>query len=207
MNKVIVVGYSGHAFVAIDILLNNGHEILGYCDVEQKAYDPYSLPYLGKEIELFNNAGMDLNDTSFFIGIGHNGIRRKIYGLLQTKNVTIINAIHAQSIIAKNVSIGNGVLIAANAIINPLCSIGNAVICNTSSVIDHECTIGEFSHICPGTVLCGNVAIGNNCFIGANSVVKQGVEICNEVVIGAGSTVVKNITLPGTYFGNVLRSR
>ena len=44
MNKeAVVIGYSGHSYVILDILLNNGYKIIGYCEKEPKAKNPYSL--------------------------------------------------------------------------------------------------------------------------------------------------------------------
>ena len=48
---VAVVGYSGHSYVIIDILLNAGRIVTAYCDAEQKEKNPYHLTYLGKESE------------------------------------------------------------------------------------------------------------------------------------------------------------
>lgn len=43
--------------------------------------------------------------------------------------------------------------------------------------------------------------IGNHVSIGSNATILP-VNICNGVVIGAGAVVTKNITEPGTYYGN-----
>ena len=43
--------------------------------------------------------------------------------------------------------------------------------------------------------------IGNHVSIGSNATILP-VNICNDVVIGAGAVVTKNITEPGTYYGN-----
>lgn len=43
--------------------------------------------------------------------------------------------------------------------------------------------------------------IGNHVSIGSNATILP-VDICDNVVIGAGSVVTKNITQPGTYYGN-----
>lgn len=43
--------------------------------------------------------------------------------------------------------------------------------------------------------------IGNHVSIGSNATILP-VNICDNVVIGAGSVVTKNITEPGTYYGN-----
>jgi sugar O-acyltransferase (sialic acid O-acetyltransferase NeuD family) len=205
LNRIIIVGYSGHAFVALDILQQIGTTIAGYCDTEEKTFNPYSLPYLGNEREVLAAGSIDVGSTCFFIGIGHNATREKVYNLLVSQQATTVNAIHPGAIVSGSSVVGIGVLIAANATINPLCNIGNGVICNTACVIDHECVVHDFAHICPGTVLCGNVTIGRNSFIGANSVVRQGITICDNVIIGAGSTVVKDILVPGTYYGGLLK--
>src|SRR5690349_11068115 len=71
---VAVVGYSGHSFVIIDILLNAGRMVTAYCDSEEKLKNPYHLQYLGKENEVISS----LRAFDYFIAVGHNGIRRKI---------------------------------------------------------------------------------------------------------------------------------
>ena len=40
---VAVVGYSGHSYVSIDILLKAGRIVTAYCDAEQKEKNPYRL--------------------------------------------------------------------------------------------------------------------------------------------------------------------
>ena len=39
---MIVIGYSGHAFVACGILKAAGQPITGYCDKEEKTYNPFA---------------------------------------------------------------------------------------------------------------------------------------------------------------------
>jgi sugar O-acyltransferase (sialic acid O-acetyltransferase NeuD family) len=195
---VAIVGYSGHAYVIIDIFLNAGRLVTAYCDAEQKASNPYHLTYLGKEMEVINK----LREFDFFACVGHNGIREKIHTQLSQFLGDPINAIHPSAVISASVKMGEGVMIAANATLNPMVHIGKGVICNTSTSIDHECIIGDFCHIAPGAVLCGNVQIGRSSFIGANSVIKQGIVIGNNVTIGAGTVVIKDIPDNTTVVGN-----
>ena len=51
---VAIVGYSGHAYVIIDILLSAGRLVTAYCDSEEKAFNPYHLDYLGEESDVIN---------------------------------------------------------------------------------------------------------------------------------------------------------
>jgi sugar O-acyltransferase (sialic acid O-acetyltransferase NeuD family) len=195
---VAIVGYSGHAYVIIDIFLNAGRLVTAYCDQEQKSSNPYHLAYLGKESEVINK----LKKFDYFACVGHNGIREKIHTQLSQFLGNPINAIHPSAVISGSVKMGDGVMIAANATINPMAEIGRGVICNTGSSIDHECIIDDFCHIAPNAVLCGNVTIGRSTFIGANSVIKQGISIGNNVTIGAGTVVVKDIPDGATVVGN-----
>lgn len=198
--EVILIGYSGHGFVAADIFLCNAYKIIGYCDNEKKEYNPFSLPYAGSEKD--EKVIAELRKYSYFIAIGDNNIRKKIHESLADKAGKPLNAIHPSAVISATASLGDGIFVAANATINPLVKIGTGVICNTSCSIDHECIIEDFAHIAPGTVLCGNVTVGAGSFIGANSVVKQGIVIGKNVMIGAGAVIVKNVPDNSIIIGN-----
>lgn len=198
---VAIIGYSGHAYVIIDILLSAGRMVTAYCDQEEKTKNPFHLIYLGREAELTHR----LKSYDYFLCIGQNDIREKVYGQLHDLIGNPINAIHPSAVISASVKMENGVMIAANATINPLTYIGKGVICNTSSIIDHECVLGDFSHIAPGAVLCGNVKIGKGTFVGANAVIRQGISIGNNVMIGAGTVVITDIPDNVTVVGNPQR--
>ncbi len=200
-NKPIaLIGYSGHAYVTVDIFLSMSRAVAAYCDYEEKLVNPFALKYLGKDSD--KDVVELLKTYDYFIAIGDNISRRKISERLISKLSYSVNAIHTSSVISASASIGNGIFIAANVAINPLAKIGNGVICNTSCSIDHECIIGDFAHIAPGAVLCGNVRVGENTFVGANAVIKQGITIGKNVMIGAGAVVIKNISDNETVIGN-----
>lgn len=197
---MILIGYSGHAFVVYDILNATGRIVTGYYDNKEKEFNPFNLSYLGSEK---SETALDVLDTNdFFISIGDNNIRKNIFGYLASKQLLPINAIHPSAIISKDSNLlSNGIMVSAGVIINPVSKIANGVICNTGCIIEHECEIGQFSHIGPGAILCGNTHIGEKTFVGAGAVVRQGITIGNNVIIGAGSVVVKNIPDNSTVMG------
>jgi len=189
---MILIGYSGHAFVAYGILRAAGKTVSGYCDVQEKENNPFSLAYHGSENSA--TALEALQQHGFFIAVGDNRLRKKIYENLLQKNILPANAIHPSSVIDGSAHLAaNGVMIAAHVSINPLAVVGTGAICNTSCIIEHECVVGEFAHIGPGAVLCGNVKIGAGSFVGANAVIKQGITVGENVMIGAGAVVVKDV--------------
>jgi sugar O-acyltransferase (sialic acid O-acetyltransferase NeuD family) len=189
---MILIGYSGHAFVVYGILKTMGKIATNYCDATEKTKNPFNLQYLGNEQSEAAQQALQQND--FFIAIGDNVIRQKVFENLATQNLLPINAIHTTAVIDESATLHpQGVMVAANATINPLVQIGKGVICNTNCSIDHECIIGNFAHIAPGAVLCGNVKVGASTFVGANAVVKQGITIGSNCMIGAGAVVVKDV--------------
>lgn len=189
---MILTGYSGHAFVVYGILRAAGKSVSGYCDVIEKEYNPFNLSYFGSENSAVGLEAMKQN--GFFIAVGDNSLRKKIYDNLQQKILLPSNAIHPTALIDPSANVfANGVMIAGHVSINPLASIATGAICNTGCIIEHECLVGEFAHIGPGAVLCGNVKIGEGSFVGANAVVKQGIVVGKNAIIGAGAVVVKNV--------------
>lgn len=189
---MIIIGYSGHAFVACGILQAAGMPPTAYCDFEEKEHNPFQLQYLGSE----NDAkGLEaIRDGNFFIGVGDNSIREKVYRKLEQRSHFPVNAIHPSLIIDPSAKLnGKGIMISSGVIINPLALIAAGAIINTRAVVEHECVVGEFAHIGPGAVLCGNVTVGAGSFVGAAAVVRQGVRIGRNVMIGAGAVVLSDV--------------
>lgn len=189
---MIIVGYSGHAYVACGIAQSAGIKISGYCDNEEKIQNPFNLNFFGKEDSETAKAAM-AKDV-FFVAIGDNSIRKKVSEKLIV-NFSSANIIHPSAIISPKATLKNyGIMISAGVIINPLALIEDGAICNTGCIIEHECEVGKYAHIGPGAILCGNVKVGECSFIGAGAVIKQGIVIGNNCMIGAGAVVVKNLT-------------
>lgn len=201
---MILIGYSGHSYVINGILHALGLKATGYCDNEEKKFNPFSLKYFKQET---SETGLRaLTQEDFFISVGNNTIRKNIYNNLAIRNLLPVNVIHPSALLDYSVDLAShGVMIAPNVTINALAKIGIGAICNTYSVIEHECLIGDFAHIAPGAVLCGNVHVGENSFVGAKSVVREGIRIGKNAIIGAGSVVVKDVPDNVKVVGNPAR--
>lgn len=203
--EAVIIGYSGHAFVVLEVLLANDYKLIGYCEQSNKFNNAFQIPYLGKEDEI--KVIEFLRGYSVFIGIGDNIIRAKIFKKMLFENILCPNVVHNSAYVSPKAKLGPGTIVMPGAVINSFAEIGCAVICNSSSIIEHESKVGDYSHIAPGAVLAGNVIVGEYSFVGANSVIKQGIIIGSEVVIGAGSVVTKNIPDGVTVYGNPARVR
>ncbi len=201
--EVCIIGYSGHAYVAIDALAKSNYQVSHYCEKQEKASNPFELNYLGDEIK--PTTIQALSEYEFFVGVGDNGLRKKIQLNLTKELKAPLKAIHPNAIIGDKVMIEAGVLVVGNATINPTAKIQKGAICNTGSIIEHECEVGAFAHIAPGAVLLGNVKIGEQTLIGGNTVVNPGIEVGKNTIVGAGSVVTKNIPDNCKAYGNPVK--
>ena len=192
VNKnIVIIGYSGHGFVLIDVALENQLKIVGYADKNEKLSNPFQLKYLGSEMK--SDFFSKHESADYLIGIGDNYIRDNIYNRIIEEHGEILTLISQSAIISNSAIIGKGTFINKSVSINAFAKIGENVILNTACIIEHDCEVADSVHIAPGAVLAGNVTIGERSFIGANSVIKQGVTIGKDVVVGAGTVVLKNI--------------
>ena len=97
--EVILVGYSGHAYVVADSILDNGLNIAGYSDKEEANLNPYSLTYLGFEKES-DFIGW-IKDIPFVLGIGDNKLRQNIANLIEKKGKAVQTIIDKTAVISK----------------------------------------------------------------------------------------------------------
>lgn len=191
MRDIVLIGYSGHAYVVAEILLLNGFNLIGYCEYRAKEMDPFKIPFLGLETDY--SVQKNLKNFLFFPAVGDNIMRQSIFLGLKRARVKSTSCTHPASYVSPLATIGDGVVIMGGVQINPLVRVGDGAIINTNATIEHECVIGNFAHIAPGAVLAGNVTIGDGSLIGANAVIKPNITVGCNVIVGAGSVVINDI--------------
>ncbi|QTE71024.1 acetyltransferase [Clostridiales bacterium FE2011] len=197
MNKLMIVGASGHGRVVADIARQTGYTDIVFLDDDMTRKECGRYPVIGKPKDYSPDEG------DLFVAIGNTTIRKRIMNQLGM----CITLIHPKAIIAEDVQIGEGSVIMAGAVVNPGTRIGRGCIVNTCSSIDHDCVIGNYSHISVGAHLAGNVVIGEETWIGIGSIVSNNINICSDSMIGAGAVVIRNIDESGTYVGVPARRR
>lgn len=203
--SVFLFGYSGHAYVIIESLLDAGYKIIGYFDLKEAERNPYGLDYFGDEDEV--DVKKIVGDNLVFPSVGENSIRKKLITLFEKNQLTQFVIVDPSANVSKTAFINSSTYIGKNVVVNAQSEIGKGVILNTGCIIEHECQILDYVHIAPGAVLCGNVTIGEATFVGANSVLRQSIKISDENAIGAGSVVVRNLNSKGIWIGNPARKK
>lgn len=201
--RCVIFGAGGHGRVVLDILANMGtFEVVGFVDsnprLEGRRID--GLPVLGRPDQLDQlreNHGLECA----IVAIGDNGARRELADRAESLGLTLINAIHPSANLARNVSLGRNIVVAAGALVCAHCQIGDSAILNTGCIVDHESLIGTATHICPGARLAGRVTVESGAFVGIGATVIQSVRVGYEAIIGAGAVVVEDVAPMSTVVG------
>jgi sugar O-acyltransferase (sialic acid O-acetyltransferase NeuD family) len=196
MNRLIIIGASGHGKVIADIALLNGYSDIVFLDDNENVSECVGFPIVGK------TADAKFMDGDKIVAIGNEEVREKIQSSIKT-----VTLIHPSAVIGRRVKIGEGSVVMAGAVINSDTIIGRGCIINTCSSVDHDCIIGDYVHVAVGAHISGTVHVGNGTWIGAGATISNNVDICSKCVIGAGAVVVNNIDSAGTYIGIPARKK
>ena len=192
MTNIIIFGSGGHAKVCIDVLQQNKFQIIGFVDpakIDYKMLNNIKIPVYNKITEIYDRA-LSI-ESAFFIAIGNNEVRKKVYvENSDLKYPTIISKFAYTSV---NSKFGAGVIVMPNSTVNANATVGNFSIVNSSSVIEHDVYLGNFSHVAPNATLGGGVVIGDQSLIGIGSCVIPNIKIGDNVTVGAGSTVINDV--------------
>jgi sugar O-acyltransferase (sialic acid O-acetyltransferase NeuD family) len=201
--NIVIIGAGGHGKVVADILQHDPEvKIAGFIDDDKNMLGQLidGCRVLGNFASLPElTAGYKLDGA--VIAIGDNKVRARLYEELEKTGLKHKSAIHTHALIAKDVDIGSGVVIASGAVISTGTRVGNNVIINTGVVIDHDNYIEDHTHISPGVKLAGRVTVGKYTHVGLGVTIIEDISIGENCVIGAGAVVVADVPANATAVG------
>jgi sugar O-acyltransferase (sialic acid O-acetyltransferase NeuD family) len=196
MEKIIIVGSSGHAKVVADIVECEGrYAIAGLLDrFRQPGERAFGYPILGREEDLPRLIGRFALHGGL-IAVGDNFIRATIASNVRElcPELYFVNAIHPSATVAKNVRVGAGTVVMAGAVLNPGAGVGQFCILNTKSSLDHDSVMEDFASLAPGATTGGNCRIGHGAAIGIGATLIHGIHVGEHTVVGAGATVITSL--------------
>ncbi len=207
---VLIIGAGGHGKVVLEILRAAGvHKPIGFVDADTALAGTTvgGLPVLGPP-----NLLPKLRKTvrGAIVAIGDNRTRLQSAELLREHQFELVNAIHPTASVSPTATLGENIVVAAQAAIGTEAKVGHSTIINTAAVVDHECVIGIAAHICPGAHLAGRVQIGGGAFVGTGANVIPCMSIGAHAIIGSGAVVIADIPANTTAVGTparVIKSR
>ncbi|MBS2027841.1 MAG: acetyltransferase [Deltaproteobacteria bacterium] len=193
--RLVIWGASGHARVVADIaMLSGDFDLAGFIDdrtPERRGEAFCGAQVLGGREVLPGLASAGVSHG--LLAFGDCTARVALGAVLRSHGLELAVAVHPSAVVASDVRLGAGTVVAANAVINPNATIGENVIVNTSAVVEHDCVIGEGAHIAPGARLAGRVQVGARAWVGLGALVIEDRRIGADSFIGAGAVVVEHI--------------
>ncbi len=138
------------------------------------------------------------------IAIANIEFKRQIYEKLKNK-VTFYSFISSDALIGPGVKIGEGAIICPGVKLGASLKIGKLVSVNVNSVLGHDAVIGDFCSVMPTVDVGGGAKIGKNVFLATKVTVSPLITVCDGAYLGVGSVNIKDVSEPGTYFGNPAR--
>ena len=201
--NVVIVGAGGHGKVVLDILQRDRDvNPVGFIDDDKTSHGTIidGLPVLGGINALPDLIPLHKLDGAI-IAIGDNRVRARLFSKLEGLGFKMTRAIHPDALIAHDVKIGEGVVIAAGVVISTGTRIGDNVIINTGVVIDHDNIIEDHTHISPGVNLAGRVTVGKYAHVGLGVTIVEDLTIGENTTIGAGAVVLVDVPANTTAVG------
>ncbi|MBT7609908.1 MAG: NeuD/PglB/VioB family sugar acetyltransferase [Bacteriovoracaceae bacterium] len=198
MKKLLIFGAGGFGCEAFTIAKDVGYSIVGF--VDSKCSESLPALLLGSDHDIEKIIASH-KDVMGFVAIGNSLLRKKVSEDMKNKGIEIVSLVHPTSLIAEDVSIGEGAIIYPNVTIMNSSKISKGALINSNVSIGHDVCVGEFSNVNLGANLAGCVQVGDCTLIGMGANVIEGNRIGNDVTIGAGAVVTKNLIEKGVYLG------
>lgn len=220
MNRLVIIGASGHGKVISDIALEIGYKDIVFLDDDRNITECAGFPCVGGTAELaaarvyahpMGEKASERPRCDYILAIGNASIRQRIQEAteLQLANYekasgikeTMVTLIHPSAVIGRDVEIGQGSVVMAGAVINHGAKLGVGCIVNTCASVDHDCVIGDYVHISVGSHVAGTTSVGDRTWVGVGATISNNINVCEDCMIGAGAVVVSDIKEQGTYIG------
>lgn len=193
----------GSAKVLLDIILLGGEcEVVGFVDDNAEIWGQQleGVPILGGR-EVFRG----LHEQGVWgvaFAVGDNRAREQALMDATAAGLCPLTAVHPAAVVARGVTLGEGVWIAAGAVVNPGTTVGDGAVINTGATVDHDCRIGAYANLSPGCHLSGRTIVERYAFLGTGAITLPDAKIGEGATVGAGAVVVKDVE-PGTTVAGV----
>ncbi|MEW6996633.1 acetyltransferase [Colwelliaceae bacterium BS250] len=198
LKTLAILGTDDHGKVAAEIAEQHGYAVYFFDDKYPQQKQCGIWPVKGDEQALI------LHGKSYdavFVALSHNKIRKAKLCEFKALGLNIATLISPDATVSEHATIGEGVMVVANACINYGTKVSEGCIINTGANIDHGCLIGPYVHVSPGVNMAAEVTIGEFSWVGIGSTLIHQVKVGHTVIVGAGAVILNDIPPAVTVVG------
>lgn len=196
MDRILVIGSSGHAKVVIDTIEQaRRYAIAGLIDrFRTPGETTFGYSVLGAEVDVPRLMTAQAV-RGVVIAIGDNFVRQQVAALLDSLSpgIAFATAVHPSASIGRGATLGAGTVVMAGAVVNADASVGRHCILNTRASLDHDSALEDFASLGPAASTGGHCRIGRCTAIGIGARLVHRVSVGEHSVVGAGATVLRSI--------------
>lgn len=144
-------------------------------------------------------------DADYIIGIGSPGPRRRIEAFATDMGRRATTLCHPEATIGSDITIGDGVVIAAGARLTTNILVGRHSHINLNCTVGHDVIIEDYVTVFGGVHLGGGVTVESGATLGSGAVILPGVRVGRDATVGAGAVVVRDVAPGSTVVGAAAR--
>jgi sugar O-acyltransferase (sialic acid O-acetyltransferase NeuD family) len=189
---VVIVGAGRQGRSAADALETVKTKIAGYLDdTKPRGAHVFNYPVLNSLSAIADRPFV--LDHAWFVAIGDNYARHDLYRKLDSQGATFVNAIHPTAQIARGVTTGRGLFIAAGTVACTGSAIGDWALVGSHAFFGTDSRVGEATFIGHGVILSAGASVGARSFLGSGTILSNDASVGADCVVGAGSLVMKEV--------------
>ncbi|MBE7629131.1 acetyltransferase [Tenacibaculum piscium] len=194
MKKIAIIGSGGLGREILGIIQainkkNKTWTFIGFYDDNYSDKLIHSYPIIG-DIATLNSIEEDIY---IVIGIGNPAVKEKIFKKITNPKIVFPTLIHPSviSYSEETISLGKGVVIAANCVLTVDIEISDFVYLNTACTISHDTIIEDYTMVMPTVSISGGAKIGKKVYLGNGTKIDYHITIADNTVIKAGTIFSK----------------
>lgn len=182
LKKILVYGSRDFGQVVKDIILQCGHDFIGFIDDYHLGTE-----VLGTYEQVKAKYSPELYEIIVAIGYKHLKARWSVYQMAVRDGYTVPYLIHPKAYVRNIGAVGAGAIVMVGAIVDFNAQLEELTVLWPGVVINHDSLVKANTFVSPNATICGFVTIGEESFIGAGSVVADHVIVPPGSFIKAGS--------------------
>ena len=142
MQHVLIIGCGRHGRIVAEAIAHRGEfRVVGFADDDPAKRGTVidGVPVLGP--------WRQCDGPLWFVAIGHNAARRRIFTELVHAGRPVITVISPAAYVSSHARIGAGSVVLAGAVIQAGATLGQNVLVNAGAVVDHDAAVGDHAHL------------------------------------------------------------